>query len=182
MKLLFKNIIIVFFLFSASFSQDIVKYRFQDNGTELNVGQAVKLVSSGIIDTTTISDEDYVGVIFTKETVGTNRYYGIINCGVIEVYIKAGVSAGDFLTTASGGTLATASSGNIIVGKALEDGPLAGNPAALRKVVLFLENTLVGNFIWNQDSAAQSADFWIAGTGKADTGFISGISSSQLIG
>ncbi len=173
---------VLLLVFSLSFSQEVVKYRFQDNGVELSIGLAVRLVSSGIIDTTTANDTDYVGIIFTKETSGSSRYYGVINSGVFEVYIKAGVSAGDFLTTASGGTLTTASSGNIIVGKALEDGPSAGNPAALRKVVLFLENTLVGNFIWNQDSAAQSADFWIAGTGKADTGFISGISSSQLIG
>ena len=104
MKLITKILLLALlvFLFCESLAQSIIKYNFQDNGTELSIGQSVKLVSAGTIDTTTQSDSEYIGIVFAKETYGSNRYYSVANSGVFDAYLKAGVTVGDLLTTASG--------------------------------------------------------------------------------
>jgi hypothetical protein len=104
----------------------------RDNGTEIDFGKAVKIVSDGIIDTCTDNDFEVMGVVTNRIRVAGTYYYDVSNFGMALADMRADVVAGDQLTTAPGGELRKAQHGEVRVGFAME----AGHATELRRIML----------------------------------------------
>jgi len=164
---IFLSVIIFIFTSSTLFSQTVIKYPLQDSRTEIAAGIAVRLNSSGQIVVCDSNDVNIIGFIIDKENVSGTIYYNVVNSDATEAFLRAGVKMGDKLTVAAGGTLKVLQPSEMIVGFALEDGPASG-AAQRRKIMITLDATLTGNFIWNQDTSAQLGNYWISGDSKTD--------------
>ncbi len=162
-------------IFTFLFSQEVVKYQITDDGTELDIGTAVKVDAAGNITACGDNDPDVIGIITAKEVSGGTRYYLVGSSDIALAPLPDTVSVGDKLTTAASGGLRTATGGEIVVAIALENGD--GNALTLEKIMITLGFASGGYFIENQIFSAQSADFWLDDTGRvgylvADSGAV----------
>ena len=161
---LFILIVIILLFINYAIAQNVVKYQITDDGTELSIGTAVKVDAAGNITACGDNDSEVIGLITAKEVDGVNRYYLVSSANIALAPLPNTVLSGDKLTTAAGGGLRTASGGEIIVGIALQNGD--GNPATMENVMLTLGYAGPNDYIANQISSAQAADFWIDDTGR----------------
>ena len=161
---LFTFIVIILLFINYTVAQNIVKYQITDDGTELSIGTAVKIDDAGNIAACGDNDSEVIGLITAKEVDGVNRYYLVSSANIALAPLPNTVLSGDKLTTAAGGGLRTASCGEIIVGIALQNGD--GNSATMENVMLTLGYASSNDYIANQISSAQSANFWIDDIGR----------------
>ncbi len=135
MSIYIRKIVLLLLLTSGfALAQNVVKYQMTDDGTELDLGVAVKVDASGDILACGADDHDVIGLITAKETSGGTRYYLVSSSDLAYIPLPNTVLSGDKLTTTAGGGLGTASSDEIIVGIALEDGD--GNALTFEKVMI----------------------------------------------
>jgi len=141
-----------------------VKFQITDDGTELDVGTAVKLNGASTLQSCGSNDPDVIGVITAKENNGITRYYVVSSSDVAFSRLAATVTAGEELTTDAGGRLRDASAGEVVVGIALDNGD--GSDLTLEKVILQLDFTSSGLSYW----LASGTDIYNSNTGNVCIG------------
>jgi len=127
--------IIVLTILVVTMSTAQIKNQLQDAGAAIDMGSSVEVNSSGQIETCGDNDSLFAGVVVAVQNVGGTDYYLISSSDIYPAKLDAGVTAGDRLTTSAGGSFKTASTGEIIVGIALED----GHATDLRKAIFEID-------------------------------------------
>ncbi len=119
----------------AAFGQ--IKNPIQDAGAAIDMGSSVKVNSSGQIAVCGDNDSLFAGVVTAVQTIAATDYYLISSSDIFPAKLDAAVTAGDLLTTSAGGSFKTVSTGEIIVGVALQD----GHATDLRKAIFAVDRT-----------------------------------------
>ncbi|MCK5833542.1 hypothetical protein KAH81_07725 [bacterium] len=112
-----------------------LKNRVEDSGTAVEMGSMVKLNASGQITVCGDSDTSVAGIVVAVLPDGGTDYYLLSSSDIFPARMEASVTAGDRLTTATGGKLKTASDGDVFIGFALEN----GHATEVRKAIISLD-------------------------------------------